>query len=80
MREYHNIVESERWETTDNNNNTQDEPLLFKDPIVVIEDTVNNNIEKVDFISLQSWKDNKSGVVSYTKSVTTCHKCGKRAI
>ena len=39
---------------------------------------VNNTVEKVDFKIRHNGKDNNSGVGSSTKSVPTCHKCGKR--
>ena len=47
---------------------------------VAIEYPVNNTMHKVYCKNHNKGKDNKSGVESTTKSVVTCHKCGKRAI
>ena len=44
---------------------------------VEIESPVNNNMEKVYCKIRHKGNDNKSGVGSSTKSVVTCHKCGK---
>ena len=52
----------------------------MKASTVEIEAPVNKIVEKVYIKISHNGKYNKSGVVSSTKSVSTCHKCGKRAI
>ena len=47
---------------------------------VGIESPVNNTVEKPYIKICHKGKDNKSVVGSSTKSVVTCHKCGKRAL
>ena len=47
---------------------------------MAIEDPVNKTVEKFDIRRLHNGKDNKSGVGSSTRSVATCHKCGKKYI
>ena len=47
---------------------------------VAIESPVNNTVEKPYIKICHKGKDNKSVVGSSTKSVVTCHKCGKRAL
>ena len=47
MREYHNIVDSKRWEPTDNKKISKSKPLLLKSSTVEIEDQVNKTVEKV---------------------------------
>ena len=49
MHEYHNIVDSKRWEITDRKKNSQNKRLLLKAPNVEIEYSVNNNVEQVGF-------------------------------
>ena len=45
---------------------------------MTIEPPVNKVVNKVYFKSRQNVKVNNSGVGSSTKSVATCHKCGKK--
>ena len=78
MHEYHTIVDSKRWEPTNSKKNYQDEPFLLKVYTVAVEDPVKKNAEKVELKSLRNGEDNNSVVGSYTKSVATCHKCGKK--
>ena len=77
MRKYSNIVDSKRWEPTDSNKTSKDEPLLMMASNMAVESPVNKTLEKVNFKNLHKGKYNKSGVDSSTKSVVTCHKCGK---
>ena len=77
MREYRNIVDSKRWEPTDNKKISRYEPLLLMASIVAMESPVNNNVEKFYCKTRHKGKINKSGVDSSTKPVATCHKCVK---
>ena len=57
---------------------SQDEPLLMKSSTVEVKDPVNNTVEKFNSKIRHNFKDINSVVVSSTKSVATCHKCGKK--
>ena len=48
------------------------------DSTVAIESPVNKTVEKFYCEIRHKGKDNKSGIRSSTKSVVTCHKCGKK--
>ena len=48
------------------------------DSTVAIEYPVKKNVEKIYYKIRHKGKDNKSGVGSSTKSVATCHTCGKK--
>ena len=72
------IAESKRWEPTGSNKNSKDYPLILKAPTVEIEAPVKNNVEKFYFKNRHNGKYNNSVVGSSTKSVATCHKCGKK--
>ena len=78
MVEYHNIVDSNEWEPIDNKKISKDEPLLMMASTVTIESPVNQTIDKVSNKSYHKGKYKNSGVGSSTKSVATCHKCGKK--
>ena len=77
MHEYRNIFDSKRWEPTDSKNISKDEPLLLMSSTAAIEYLVNKTMEKLYSKIRHKEKDNEYGVGSYTKSVATCHKCGK---
>ena len=47
-------------------------------PTVTIESPVNNTVEKIYCKIRHKVKYNKPGVGSSTKSVVTCHNCGKK--
>ena len=78
LQEYNNIVESKRWEHTDSRKTCRYEPLLMMDSNVAIGYPVNKTVENLYFKNLHKGKDNKSVIDSSTKSVVTCHKCGKK--
>ena len=78
MREHRDIVESKRWEPTDNKKIYKDEHLLMMDSVGEIEDPVNKTLEKAYCKSRHNGKYNDSGVGSSTKSVATCQRCGKK--
>ena len=78
MREYSNIVDSKRWEPNDIKKISKDEYLSLAAYTVAIKSPVNKTVEKVYCKGRHKGKENKSGVGSSTKSVITCHKCGKK--
>ena len=80
MRGYRNIVDSEWWEPIDSNKNYKYEPLLLKASTVSIEAPINNIVEKARFKISYNGKYNNSRAGLYTKSVVTCHKCGKKLL
>ena len=47
-------------------------------PTVEIGAPVNKTVDKFYFKSRHKGKENKSGLGSSTKSIVTCHKCGKK--
>ena len=71
------LFDSKLWEPTDSKNISKDEPLLLMSYTVEVESMFNKTVQKSDCKSFQEGKDNTSGVGSSTKSVVTCHKCGK---
>ena len=78
LNEYRNIFDSKRWEPTDNKKTSKYEPLILKASINWSSSQQYSG--KNYFLNRQNGKDYNSGVGSYTKSVGTCHKCGKRNI
>ena len=76
-QEYHNSVDSKKWEPTDNKKISKDETILLMDFTVAIEYPVKKTVEKVYCKIRHKGKYNKYGVGSSTESVVTCHKCGK---
>ena len=78
MREYRNIVDSERWEPTGSKKKFQDEPLLLKYFTVTIEDSVNKTVKKVYCKIRHNGKDDNSVSGLSTNSVVACHKFGKK--
>ena len=79
LREYSNIFDSKRWEPTDIKNISKDESLLLMYSTVEIEFPVNKTVEKVYCKIRHKGENNKYGVGSSTKSVVTCHRCGKKS-
>ena len=78
LREYSNVINSKRWETTDIKKSSKDESLLLTAFTVEIESPFNKTVEKFYCKIRHKGKDNKSGVGSSTKSNVTCRNCGKR--
>ena len=60
-REYHNLVDSKRWEPVTSKEKSQDQPSLPKAYTVPIEKSINKVLKQVDFKSLRSGNDSGSG-------------------
>ena len=78
LREYGNLVNSKRGEPTNIEKISKYESLLLTASTMAIEYPVNKTVEKVYCKIRHKRKDNKFVVGSSTKSIVTCHNCGKR--
>ena len=66
------------WEPATGKEKSQDKPSLLKAENVVIDQSDNKILKKVDFKSRRSVNGGSSGGRSSVKSNMTCHKCGKK--
>ena len=77
-RGYRDIVGSKRWEPATSSEKSQDQPSLPKSRTVVIEQSINQALNQVDFNSRRSVNVSGSGKGSSARSDITCHKCDKK--
>ena len=77
-REYRDLVDSKRWEPATSKEKSQDQPSLSKAYTVAIEQSINKDLNQVDFKSRRSGNGSGSGKGSFAKSDGKCHKCGKK--
>ena len=77
-QEYLNIVDSKRWEPATIKEKSQDQPSLPKSYNVAIDQSINKDLEQVDFKICHGENGSGSGRGSYARSDITCHKCGKK--
>ena len=77
-QEYHDLVDSKRWEPATSKEKSQDQPSLPKAYTMAIEQSINKALKQVDFKSLHSRNGSGSGKGSSDRSYITCHKCGKK--
>ena len=77
-QEYHNIVDSKRWEPATSKEKSQDQPSLPKAYNVAIEQSINKALKQVDFKSRRSGNGSGSGKGSSARSDITCHNCGEK--
>ena len=77
-REYHNLVDSKRWEPATSKEKSQEQPLLPKAYTVATEQSINKALKQVDNKSRRSGNGCGFGKSSFARSDVKCHKCGKR--
>ena len=77
-REYHDLVDSKRWEPATSKKKSPDQPSLPKAYTVAIEQSINKALKQVNFKSGRSGNGSGSGKGSFAKSDGKCHKCGKK--
>ena len=77
-REYHDLVDSKRWEPATSKEKSQYQSSLLKAYTVAIEQSINKALKQVDFKSHHSGNGSGSGKGSFAMSDGKCHKCGKK--
>ena len=75
-QEYHDLVDSKRWEPATSKEKSQYQPSLPRAYNVAIEQSINKDLKQVYFSSLRSGNNSGSVRGSSARSDITCHKCG----
>ena len=71
-------MDSKGWEPATSKEKSQDQPSLPKSHTVAVYKSTNKALKKVDFKRRCSGDVSGSGLGSYSRSYTTCQKCGKK--